>query len=55
MIVDLNYLYHRQQVSQFNADNSSCEPSRKSHQDMADAYFALIAAAKNANRAGLGL
>lgn len=46
--MDLNDLYHRQQVSQFNADNSACEPSRKSHQDMADSYLALIATAKNA-------
>ena len=51
--MDLNYLYHRQQVSQFNADNSACSPSRKSHQDMADAYGALIAIAKNAARLGL--
>ena len=50
--MDLNYLYHRQQVSQFHADNSACEPSRKSHQDMADAYVALIATAKNASRVG---
>lgn len=50
--MDLNYLYHRQQVSQFNADNSVCEPSRKSHQDMADAYLALIATARNASRVG---
>ena len=48
--MDLNYLYHRQQVSQFNADNSACASSRKSHQDMADAYGALIATAKKAAR-----
>ena len=45
--MDLNYLYHRQQVSQFNADNSVCEPSRRSHQDMADAYGALILSSRN--------
>ena len=50
--MDFNYLYHRQQVSQYQADNSACEPSRKSHQDMADAYLALIATAKNASRLG---
>jgi hypothetical protein len=49
--MDLNYLYHRQQVSQFNADNSGCAPSRRAHQEMADAYNALIASAKNAPRA----
>lgn len=51
--MDLNYLYFRQQVSQFNADNSECEPARKSHQDMADAYGALIATSKNVARAQL--
>lgn len=46
-IVDLNYLYQRRQVSQFNADNAVCSNSRRSHQDMADAYAALIASARN--------
>jgi hypothetical protein len=45
--MDLNYLYRRQQISKFNADNADCESSRKSHQDMADAYWALIATARN--------
>lgn len=45
--MDLNYLYQRQQVSQFNADNAACGNSRKSHQDMADAYGALIAGSRN--------
>ena len=47
MILDVNYLYHRQQVSQFNADNAACDSSRRSHQNMADAYVALIAASRN--------
>lgn len=50
--MDLNYIYHRQQVSQFNADNSPCEHARKSHQGMADADLALIATAKNVSRIG---
>ena len=48
--MDLNYLYHRQQVSQFNADNSGCGPSRRAHQEMADSYRTLITSAKNAPR-----
>ena len=46
--MDLNYLYFRQQMSRFNAENAACANSRKSHQDMADAYDALIAAWRNA-------
>jgi len=46
--MDLNYLYFRQQVSQFNADNASCDQARRSHQDMADAYGALIRTSRNA-------
>jgi len=45
--VDLNYLYQRQQISRFNADNAACGDSRRAHRDMADAYGALIAAARN--------
>jgi hypothetical protein len=48
--MDLNYLYHRQQVSQFNADNSGSEPSRRAHQEIADTYRTLISSAKNAPR-----
>jgi len=46
--VDLNYLYFRQQVSQFNADSAACNNSRRVHQDMADAYSALILSSRNA-------
>ena len=45
--MDLNYIYQRQQVSQFNADNAACDNSRRAHQNMADAYAALIATARN--------
>ena len=45
--MDLNYLYQRQLVSQFNADNAACDSSRRVHQDMADAYGARIVTAKN--------
>ena len=45
--MDLNYLYFRQQVSQFNADSAACSNSRRAHQDMADAYGALILSSRN--------
>ena len=45
--MDLNYLYQRQQISQFNADNAACGSSSKAHQDMADAYRALIGTSRN--------
>jgi len=40
--MDLNYLYFRQQVSQFNADNAASDSARNAHQVMADAYNVLI-------------
>lgn len=49
--MDLNYLYHRQQVSSFNADNATCDRSRRVHRLMADSYSARIAAARNDARA----
>ena len=48
--MDLNYLYTRQQVSLFHADNAACDKSRRAHQSMADAYTALIAVTKNSVR-----
>ena len=45
--MDLNYLYHRQQVSLYCADNAACDRSRQAHQSMADAYAALISVAKS--------
>jgi hypothetical protein len=49
--MDLNYLYLRQQMSLFNADNAACGRSRQAHQSMADAYAALIVVAKNNDQA----
>jgi len=49
--MDLNDLYFRQQVSRFGADNAACAGSRRTHRDMADAYGALIATARNSRRA----
>lgn len=45
--MDLNYLYHRQQVSLFMADNAASGVARRVHGRFADAYSARIAAAKN--------
>lgn len=45
--MDLNYLYLRQQVSRFNADNAACDHSRRAHCEMADAYRALIVEARS--------
>ena len=44
--MDLNYIYYRQQVSQFMADTASCVEARYAHQGMADAYSLWIADAK---------
>ncbi len=40
--MDLNYLYHRQQVSTFMADNAFCDPSRRAHREMAERYSRRI-------------
>jgi len=47
--LDLNYLYHRQQISRYMADHAACRPSRLAHRDMAKRYSDAIAAAKAAN------
>lgn len=45
--MDLNYLYHRHQVSLFMADNAASDPARRAHRELADRYAAQIVAAKN--------
>ena len=45
--MDLNYLYHRQQVSLFRADNAASEPARRIHRELADHYRSRIEASKN--------
>jgi hypothetical protein len=49
--MDLNYIYHRQQVSQFMADTAACVEARHAHQELADAYSARIVEAKVPKRA----
>lgn len=40
--MDLNYLYHRQQVSLFRSVNGACTRSRSAHRQLATAYETLI-------------
>jgi len=44
--MDLNYIHHRQQVSDFMSNNAACDCSRLVHRKMADAYALLITNAK---------
>ena len=44
--MDVNYFYHRQQVSDFMSNNVACDCSRLVHRKMADAYALLITNAK---------
>jgi hypothetical protein len=48
--VDLNYLYHRQQVSLFRADNAASDAARDAHRELASGYARRIRAAKNPPR-----
>ena len=49
--MDLNYLHHRQQVSQFMSENASSDCARLVHRQMASDYTALIAKARDSNAA----
>jgi hypothetical protein len=44
--MDINYIYYRQQVSQFMADMASSLEARYAHQGLADAYRAQMDDAK---------
>jgi hypothetical protein len=44
--MDLNYLYHRHQVSLFMADNAASDAARSIHRELADRYASEIADAK---------
>jgi hypothetical protein len=41
--MDLNYLYHRHQVSLHFAEHAACQASRDAHRAFASAYGAVIA------------
>jgi hypothetical protein len=47
--VDLNYLYHRQQVERMRAAAASSDEARRAHRGLARAYEAEIAQAKADN------
>lgn len=44
--MDLDYFYHRQQVSIFMAENAASEEARCVHRELAGHYAARIAGAK---------
>lgn len=44
--MDLNYLYHRHQVSLYQSENADCERARLAHAALADGYAAKIEKAK---------
>lgn len=45
--MDVNYLYHRHQVSLFKADNATTEDARRVHREFAERYAAQIAQVKS--------
>jgi len=45
--MDLNYLYHRRQISLFMADNAASQAARRVHLELAEIYAARINGAKN--------
>jgi len=46
--MDLNYLYHRHQVSLFLATNGASDAARRAHRGLADGYASRIAAVRAA-------
>ena len=44
--MDLNYLYHRHQVSLFMAANGATKAACRVHSELADGYASLIATAR---------
>lgn len=45
--MDVNYLFHRQQMERSRAAAATSEAARKAHQQLADEYERLIADATN--------
>ena len=48
--MDLNYLYHRHQVSLFMAENAACASSRAAHSGLAAGYASRIEMVKQVFR-----
>lgn len=53
--MDLNYLYHRQQISLFMAANGASAAARRAHRLFADGYAARIADMRFSSRTGATL
>lgn len=53
--MDLNYLYHRHQVSLFMAENAASKRARNAHAALADAYLAKIEDSRRPGFRGLSL
>lgn len=47
--MDLNYLFHRQQVERSNASAADSEAARKSHEELAELYEDEIRRASDGN------
>jgi hypothetical protein len=45
--MDLNYLYHRRQISLFMADSAASAAARRDHLELAEIYAARIGRAKS--------
>ena len=45
--MDLNYLFHRQQISLFMAENAASDEARSVHRELASRYAARIAGARS--------
>jgi len=50
--MDLNYLYHRQQISLFMAGNGASAAAREVHRQLAEGYAARIASMRFSSRLG---
>jgi len=46
--MDLNYVYHRRQISLMRAARAACGPSRAAHEGLARLYLGVIDARKAA-------
>lgn len=54
-IVDLNYVYHRHQISHYMAENAVCQCSRLAHLALAKGYAAQIDAVKLTGTGGFAI
>ena len=50
--MDLNYLYHRHQISLFRAVNGATKAARRVHSELAEGYASLITTARTSSLSG---